>query len=186
METLKNVRNNNNVKICKSRKLRVKYKIKRPEEIQNVLEKIKQTIQGKAARLRRYQKRSRFYKDNNLFKNNPKQFCRNNGKSQIKISQTPWIEKFSKEYEAIKKQEWSEITFEELKHALKKSSKWKSPGKDKIPNFWLNAFHEIHTRLTQLIILLSLIQSKYHNGLSTASPTYYLNLMRLIIVLLPV
>ena len=49
------------MKISKSRKLRAKYKIKRPEEIQNVLEKIKQTIQAKAARLRRYQKRSRFW-----------------------------------------------------------------------------------------------------------------------------
>ena len=49
----------------------------RPEEIQNVLEKIKQTIQAKAARLRRYQKRS------------PKQFYRNNGKSKIKINKAP-------------------------------------------------------------------------------------------------
>ena len=86
METLKNVRNDSNVKIAKSRKLRTKYEIKRPGEIQTVLEKIKQKIQAKAAAsLRRYQKRSRFYKDNNLFKfkNNPKQFYRNNGKSQI-------------------------------------------------------------------------------------------------------
>ena len=49
---LKNVRNNNNVKISKSRKLRTKYKIKRPEEIQTVVGKIKQTIQAKAASLR--------------------------------------------------------------------------------------------------------------------------------------
>ena len=139
LETLKNVQNDNNVKISKSEKLRTKYKIKRSEEIQTVLEKIKQTIQPKAARLRRYQKRSRF-----LFKNNPKQFYRNIGKSQIKInkaaseeeirsfwekiwsdskthnSQVPWIEKLSKDYEALKEQEWSEITLENLKHALKK------------------------------------------------------------------
>ena len=83
------MRNNNNVKIFKSKKLRTKYKIKRPEEIQTVLEKIKQAIQARAARLRQYQKRSRFYKDNNLFKNNPKQFYRYNGKSQIKINQAP-------------------------------------------------------------------------------------------------
>ena len=81
---LKNVRNNNNVKISKSRKLRTKYKIKRPEEIQTVVGKIKQTIQAKAASLRWYQKRSSFYKYNNLFKNNPEQFWRNNGKSQSK------------------------------------------------------------------------------------------------------
>ena len=43
---------------------------------------------------------------------------------------------------------------EHLKHALRKCSKWKSPGKDKIPNFWLNAFHETHTRLTQLYNLV--------------------------------
>ena len=51
LETLKNVQNDNNVKISKSRKLRTKYAIKRPEEIQTVLKKIKQTVQAKAARL---------------------------------------------------------------------------------------------------------------------------------------
>ena len=69
-------------------------------------------------------------------------------------SQAPWIKKLCKEYEALKEQEWCEITLEDLKHALKKSSKWKSPGKDKIPNFWLSAFHETHTRLTQLYNLI--------------------------------
>ena len=86
---LKNVRNDNNVKISKPKKLRTKCEIKRPEEIQTVLEKIKQTIQAKAAKLRRYQKRSRFYKYKNLFKNNPKQFYRNNGRLQIKINKEP-------------------------------------------------------------------------------------------------
>ena len=103
-----------------------------------------------------------------------KKFYRNSGKSQIKINkapseeekrsfwkkiwsdskthnpQAPWIEKFSKDYDAIKEQEWSKITLEDLKHALKKSSKWKLPGKYRIPNFWLNVFHETHTRLTQV------------------------------------
>ena len=165
-------------KISKSRKLRTKYEIKRPEEISTVFEKIKQTIQAKAVSLRRYQKRSRFCKDKNLFKNNPNQFHRNLGTSQIKINkapaeeevrsfwekiwcdgktcntQAPWIEKPSKEYEVLKEREWSEVTLADLKHALQKSSKWKSPGKDKIPNFWLNAFHETQTRLTQLYNLV--------------------------------
>ena len=66
LETLKNVQNDNNAKISKSRKLRTKYKSKRPEEIQTALEKIKQRIQANAGRLRRYKKRSRFYKDSNL------------------------------------------------------------------------------------------------------------------------
>ena len=104
LETLKNVQNNNNVKISKSRKLKAKYKIKCPEEIQDVLEKIKQTIQAKAARLRQYQNRSRFYKDNNLFKNIPKQFYRNNGKSQIKINKAPSEEEIRSFWEKI----WSD------------------------------------------------------------------------------
>ena len=74
--------------------------------------------------------------------------------SKTHNSQAPWIVKLSKEYEALKEQEWSEITLEDLKHALKKSSKWKSPGKDKIPNFWFNVFHETHSRLTQLYNLI--------------------------------
>ena len=117
--------NDKNVKISKSRKLSTKYKIRRPEEIQSVYKKLK-TIQAKAARLKWYQKRSRFYKDNNIFKNNSRQFYRSIGKSQIKInkapseeeirsfwekiwsgrkthnSQTPCIEKLRKEYEALK------------------------------------------------------------------------------------
>ena len=74
--------------------------------------------------------------------------------SKTHNSQAPWIEKLSKEYEAIKEQEQSEITLEDIKHALKNSSKWKSLGKNKIPNFWLNAFHETHTRLTQIYNLV--------------------------------
>ena len=62
--------------------------------------------------------------------------------SKTHNSQVPWIEKFTKEYEALKEQEWSEISLEDLKHALKKS------------NFWFNAFHKTHTRSTQLYNLV--------------------------------
>ena len=39
----------------------------------------------------------------------------------------------------IGNQEWENITVLELKEALTKSQKWKSPGIDRVPNFWLNA-----------------------------------------------
>ena len=48
LETLKNVQNENNVKISKSRKLRTKYEIKRPEEIQTVLKKNKANNSSKS------------------------------------------------------------------------------------------------------------------------------------------
>ena len=65
------------------------------------LKKIKQTIQAKAASSRRYQKRSRFYKDKNLFKNNPNQFHRNLGTSQIKINKAPAEEEVRSFWEKI-------------------------------------------------------------------------------------
>ena len=123
--------------------MRIKYKIKRPEEIQTVLEKIKQKIQANVARLTRYQKLSHFYKDKILFKDSPKQLYRNISKSQIKAnkaaskeeirsfwekvwsdskthnSQAPWTEKLIKKYEALKEQVWSEITLKDLKYPLK-------------------------------------------------------------------
>ena len=83
---------------CKDFQIKkTKYEIKRLEEIQTVLEKIKQTTQAKAARLRRYQKRSRFYKDN--------KFYRNNGKSQIKINEALAEEEIRSFQEKI----WSDI-----------------------------------------------------------------------------
>ena len=42
--------------------------------------------------------------------------------SRTHNSQASWIEKLSEEYEALKEQEGSKITLEDLKHALKKSS----------------------------------------------------------------
>ena len=84
METLENVRNDSNLKISKSRKLRTKYEIKRLDEIQTQTIQT-QTIQIKVA----YRKRSRFYKYNILFNSNPKQFYRNISKSQIKINKAP-------------------------------------------------------------------------------------------------
>ena len=47
----------------------------------------------------------------------------------------------------IRKQEWKNITVEEINEALKKSHKWKSPWMDQIPNFWLDTLSSTHTQL---------------------------------------
>ena len=56
-----------------------------------------------------------------------------------------------KENEKVKEREWEKITVFELKAALTKSSKWKSPGIDKVPNFWLNAISSPHVLFTSLL-----------------------------------
>ena len=47
----------------------------------------------------------------------------------------------------IRKQEWENITVEEISEALKKLHKWKSPGMDQIPNFWLDNLSSTHAQL---------------------------------------
>ena len=49
--------------------------------------------------------------------------------------------------EKVKQQEWENITVLELKAALTKSQKWKSPGIDKLQNIWLNTLSPSHVSL---------------------------------------
>ena len=51
-----------------------------------------------------------------------------------------WLKNEEAWCNGLEKQEWNEITTAELKNALRKTQKWKSPGTDKVPNFWLNVF----------------------------------------------
>ena len=53
--------------------------------------------------------------------------------------------------EKVKEQEWENITVLELKAALTKSQKWKSPRIEKVPNFWLNALSSSHVKFTNLL-----------------------------------
>ena len=62
-----------------------------------------------------------------------------------------WIGNMEKENEKVKEEEWQNITVLELKAVLTKSQKRKSPGIDKVPNFWLNALSSSHFTFTRLL-----------------------------------
>ena len=62
-----------------------------------------------------------------------------------------WIGNIQKENEKVKEQKLENITVLELKAALTKSQKWKSPGNDKVPNFWLNALSPSNLTFTSLL-----------------------------------
>ena len=51
--------------------------------------------------------------------------------------------------ESIATQEWEDINLDEVRTALAKANKWKCPGIDKIPNFWLNVLTETHVEMAQ-------------------------------------
>lgn len=51
-------------------------------------------------------------------------------------------------------QQWENITTDNIRQALTKSQKWKSPGNDKVPNFWLYHLSSIHKTLAKSLLTL--------------------------------
>ena len=152
------------------RRLKYKYKLTH-SNLKTVKENIKQKMQLKAQRKRRFEKRTNFYRQNLIFKTDPKKFYREIGKKPIKIEEVPpieevekfwkaiwsegksynkdapWIENIVQENEKIKVQEWKEISLEEITNNIQKAHNWKSPGIDKVPNFWLKSLVAVHNKL---------------------------------------
>ena len=103
-----------------------------------------------------------------------KKFCRQIVKNQVMVKETlpidsiekswkeiwgekkscnmsaSWLGNLEKGNEKVKEQEWENITVPELKAALTKSHKWKSPGIEKVPNFLLNALSSSHGQMLRL------------------------------------
>ena len=46
-----------------------------------------------------------------------------------------WLKREEERCKGLEQQEWDEIKVDEVKEALKKAQKWKSPGIDKVRNF---------------------------------------------------
>ena len=144
-------------KTRKARKVRNRNNVTDENSLLTAKETLKQKIQVKSQRLRRYDKRNRFYWKNKIFKINAKKFYREIGKGTINIedpsvdeemmkfwndiwgkekdfnNEAEWIRREEERMNEVEEQEWKVINIEELRSALTKSHKWKS-GVDKIPN----------------------------------------------------
>ena len=140
----------------KKHRIKSKYKITTNQELQTVTGYLKMKIQAKAQRIWRHVKRSKQFSQNQMFANNKKKFVRNLGKEQMSVekplkkeaTETCWcfilenngVQPFSrvdKEREAETEcQLWEDISLDELETTLKKTSNWKSPGPDVVPNVW--------------------------------------------------
>ena len=175
MSILSEIERNKDPKTRKARNVIRKYKITNVIDIPSIKEELKQKIQVKAQRERRFDKRNKFYRQNKIFQTDAKKFYREIGKNQVMVKETPpkgsienfwkgiwgekkacnmsasWIGNMEKGNEKVKEQEWQNITVLELQAALTKSLKWKSPGIDKVPNFRLNALSSSHFKFTKLL-----------------------------------
>ena len=69
------------------------------------------------------------------------------GKEKDFNNEAEWIRREEETMNEVEEQEWEVINIEELCSALTKSPKWKSPGVDKIPNFWLNCLKSTHKQM---------------------------------------
>lgn len=152
-------------------KLESKYNIASADDLTRVKEILKQKIQAKAQRVRRYKKRVLQYQQNKQFNEGAKSFYRNILNKQIDVKnhppiedveqfwkgiwednkqhnhEAPWIESLKEENSTIPEMEWRDITALEVSKQLKRAANWKAPGLDGVQNFWLKSFTKLHCRI---------------------------------------
>ena len=80
-----------NLKIRKLRKIKRKYKISDENALLPTKESLKQRMQVKAQRLRRFDKRDRFYRQNKIFQTDARKFYRHIGKGKIDVKEHPEV-----------------------------------------------------------------------------------------------
>lgn len=77
-------------------------------------------------------------------------FCKNNWVNEYTHKErASWIDRIAKYLLSLKKYKW-DIKVEYVRFVLVRSSKRKFPGKNKVPNFWLNAIPETRALLKNL------------------------------------
>ena len=57
----------------------------------------------------------------------------------------------TKKMRDIPTHDWYDITTTDVKQALAKSQKWKSPGRDKVPNLWLHHLSSTHKHIAKAL-----------------------------------
>ena len=45
--------------------------------------------------------------------------------------------------------EWKDLTVEELRVNMTRAANWKSPGSDRLPNFWIKQFKSLHKSMAE-------------------------------------
>ena len=152
------------------RKIFQKYRVTNAREVAQVTETLKQKLQAKAQRIRRYEKMETQYSQNKMFKADTKKFYRNLGTKNIEAREPPamteaetywkslWGEEVHNERsEWIRRDDKRKIRYMDLKPIqimeitlyLSKAHNWKYPGNDQIQNYWLKAFPATHRHIAK-------------------------------------
>ena len=146
----------------KKRKIFQKYRVTNAREVAQLTETLKQKVQAKAQRIRRYEKRETHYIQNKMFKEDTKKILQRPGHEEYRgqkprsmaeaetywkslcreeaqhNERSEWIRREQKR--KISHMDWRPTQITEITSYLLKAHNWKSPGYDQIQNYWLKAF----------------------------------------------
>lgn len=140
------------------------------------LETLRQRLMALNNRLKRFTKREKQYHHNNTFQNDPGKFYDEVRDNKITIDEPPteddinsfwkpifnnkqhfnkeadWLDEYKNTVnERINEAEYQPITKEEIKSATSKFQNWKSPGIDKLHNFWWCYLSNLHPKLADIL-----------------------------------
>jgi len=159
--------------------MRNKYKIKTEQERVNVGETLKQRLKALNNRYQRFVRRENQYNQNYEFENKPSKFYDTIRGNKIDVSETPskdeisnfwrpiyenekhynqdasWLADYKESIAHVQQAEYEPITPNEVNKATSKFQNWKSPGIDKLQNFWwcqLTSLHETTASVIDTII----------------------------------
>ena len=155
--------------------VKIRYNIKTEQERVVMLETMKQRLKALNNRHKRFVKRQKQFNQNFEFENNPSRFYDEIRGNKIEIKDPPskddvvnfwkpmftkekhfnknatWLPGYKESISGIQKSEYSPITKDEIDHATKKFQNWKSPGIDKLQNFWWSNLPSLHTRFASIL-----------------------------------
>jgi hypothetical protein len=155
-------------KNIKRARLLKKYYIEKEENLDQLIEELKQKFTAQTQRLSTYKKRQNQYYQNNLFRTDSKKFYNRLRLTYPNVKNAPHkeqVENFWKliyekkvQYNEaacwIKKQyqqnpdiELSPVCGKDVTEALRVTLNWKAPVRDQIPNFWLKQFTATHKHI---------------------------------------
>lgn len=158
-----------------SNSMKNKYKMKNNEDQIVTLEKLKQRLKALNNRLTRYTRRQKQYRQNNEFINMPSRLYDEIRGNKNIVKEPPtrenisnfwqpmyetkkhfnkkatWLPKYVKFTENINQATYTSITPNEIAESTSKFANWKSPGIDKLQNFWWKKLTNIHGKTASLI-----------------------------------
>ncbi|XP_037303411.1 uncharacterized protein LOC119193790 [Manduca sexta] len=163
-------------------KLYRKYKVQNENDHANTAEILKQKIKALAGRIKRYEEINAKKDQNKLFNENQHKFYKSLENNSYRVSQIPskdsieqywtdilsnpkqynkdarWIEEIDDLSQRVETTETDEITVDEVKLAIRKLHNWKTPGIDKLQNYYLKYFSNSHKYLAT--IFTKIVQGK--------------------------